>query len=220
MITNFASYKFNDVEKSLLAKEFNFALPPKILNRADYLLPFKMVYRYMKTIDVPSSDLDIIKVALIEYIYSSFKKYNFLKELNLSRDEYDTLKNQSPLKTTVIQKSDKGNSVVLTNRDDCINRMETLMSNPVKFQKLLVPENKDYNFVVKEKRLVDNVLDTLYEKNAITRDIKTILTPDGPSPAHLYGLPKIDKALVNVFQIIDQLYLKLALRHIKVQSIY
>ena len=69
MITNFASYKFNDVEKSLLAKEFNFALPPKILNRADYLLPFKMVYRYMKTIDVPSSDLDIIKVALIEYIY-------------------------------------------------------------------------------------------------------------------------------------------------------
>ena len=53
-----------------------------------------------------------------------------------------------------------------------------------------------------------------------TRDIKTILTPDGPSPARLHGLPKIDKALVNVFQIIDQLYLKLALRHIKVQSIY
>ena len=179
-----------------------------------------MIYGYMKTIDVPSSDLDIIKVALIEYAYSSFKKCNFLKELNLSRAEYDTLKNQSPLKTTVIQKSDKENSVVLTNRDDCINRMETLMSNPVKFQKLLVPENKDYNFVVKEKRLVDTVLDTLYEKNDITRDIKTILTPDGPSPARLYGLPKTDKALVNVFQIIDQLYLKLALRHIKVQSIY
>ena len=65
----------------------------------------------MKTIDVPSSDLDIIKVALIEYAYSSFKKCNFLKELNLSRAEYDTLKNQSPLKTTVIQKSDKENSV-------------------------------------------------------------------------------------------------------------
>ena len=74
--------------------------------------------------------------------------------------------------------------------------------------------------MVKEKRLVDTVLDTLYEKNDITRDIKTILTPDGPSPARLYGLPKIDKALVNVFQIIDQLYLKLALQHIKVQSIY
>ena len=48
------------------------------------------------------------------------------------------------------------------NCDDCISRMETLIPDSVKFQKLSVPENKDYNFMVKEKRLVDNVLDTLY----------------------------------------------------------
>ena len=30
-----------------------------------------------------------------------------------------------------------------------------------------------------------------------TRDIKTLLTSYGPSPAHLYGLPKIHKALVD-----------------------
>ena len=48
------------------------------------------------------------------------------------------------------------------NRDDYINRMETLISSDqAKFQILLVPENKDCNFMVKEKRLVDNVLDTL-----------------------------------------------------------
>ena len=75
--------------------------------------------------------------------------------------------------------------------------METLISYPAKFQILSVPENKDYNFMVKEKRLVDNILDTLYEKNAITRDIKTTLTPDQPSPARLYGLPKFHKALVG-----------------------
>ena len=147
--------------------------------------------------DVPSGDLDIIKVALKEYAYSSFKKYNFLKELNLSRHEYNTLKKLSLLKNIIIQKSDKGNSLVPMNRDDYINQMETLISDQAKFQKLLVPENKDYNFMVKEKRLVDNVLDTLYEKNAITRDIKTILTSDGPRPARFHGLPKIHKALVN-----------------------
>ena len=54
--------------------------------------------------------------------------------------------------------------------------METLISDKAKFQKLLVFENKDYNFVAKGKRLVDNVLDSLYEKNTITSDIKTILT--------------------------------------------
>ena len=156
-----------------------------------------MVYRDIKTMDVTSSDLDIIKVALKEYTYSSFKKYNFLKEINLSRDEYNALKNLSSLKNIIIQKSDKGNSVVLMNPGDCINRTETLISDPAKFQKLSVPENKNYNFMVKEKRLVDNILDTLYEKNAITCDIKTILTSDGPSPARLYGLPKIHKALVD-----------------------
>ena len=129
-----------------------------------------MVHRDMKTMDVPSSDFDIINVALKEYTYNSFQKYKFLKELNLSRDEYNALKNLSSLKNIIVQKSDKGKSVVLMNHDDYINRMETLIPNQVKFHKLLVPENKDYNFMVKEKRLVDNVLDTFYEKNVITRD--------------------------------------------------
>ena len=144
-----------------------------------------------------SSNLDIIKVALKEYAYSSFKKYNFLKKLNLSRDEYNALKNLSSLKNIIIQKSDKENSVVVMNRDDYINRMETLISDQAKFQKLLVSENKDYNFMVKEKKLVDNILDTLHEKNVITRDIKTIFATDGSSPARLYGLPKIHEVLVD-----------------------
>ena len=100
-----------------------------------------------------SSNLDIIKVALKEYAYSSFKKYNFLKKLNLSRDEYNALKNLSSLKNIIIQKSDKENSVVVMNRDDYINWMETLISDQAKFQKLLVSENKDYNFMVKEKKV-------------------------------------------------------------------
>ena len=48
------------------------------------------------------------------------------------------------------------------NHDDYISPVETLISDSAKFQKLSVPENKDYSFIVKEKRLVDNVLDTLY----------------------------------------------------------
>ena len=197
MIINFSLYQLNDVEKSLLAKGLNFALPLKTISRTDYLLPFEMVYRGIETMDVPSSDLDIIKVELKEYAYSSFEKYNFLEELNLSRDEYNALKNLFSLKNIIIQKSDKGNSVVLMNLDDNINQMENLISDQAKFQKLLVPENKDYNFMVKKKRLNDNVLDTLYETNAITCDIKIILTSDRPSPACLYGLPKIHKALVD-----------------------
>ena len=115
--------------------------------------------------DVTSNNLDIIKIALKKYAYSSFKEYKFLKELNLSREEYNALKNLSSLKNIIIQKSDKGNFVVVMNRDDYINPMQTLISDLARFQILSVPENKDYNLMVKEKRLVDNTLDFLYENN-------------------------------------------------------
>ena len=65
-----------------------------------------------------------------------------MKELNLTREfEFAILKN------IIIQKSDKGNSVLLMDRDDYINRMETLISDPARFQKLLVPDSKDYMMV-------------------------------------------------------------------------
>ena len=41
VLINFLSYQFSDIEKPLLAKGLNFALPPKITNCADYLLPFE-----------------------------------------------------------------------------------------------------------------------------------------------------------------------------------
>ena len=143
MIINFSSYQGNDDEKSLLTKQLDFAVP-RILNRANYLLSFEIVYIDLKIMEVLSNDLQIIKVAFKEYAYNSFKKHNFLKEFNLSGDEYNALKNLSSLKNIIIQKSDEEKSAVLMNRDDyMINRMETSISDLVKFQKLSVAENKD-----------------------------------------------------------------------------
>ena len=70
--------------------------------------------------------------------------------------------------------------------------------------------------MVKDKMLVDNLLDTSYQKKSITRDMKIKLTPDGPSRARLYGLPKINKTLADgrPKYIPNQTYLKLAFQHI------
>ena len=57
------------------------------------------------------------------------------------------------MKNIAIEKSGKGNSVVLMNRDDYIKEMETLMSDTAKFQKLTISESKDYNFMAKEKKI-------------------------------------------------------------------
>ena len=94
------------------------------------------------------------------------------------------------------------------NRAHSIKQMETSISDPIEFQKLSVPENKEYKFDFKEKRLVDNSLGNLHEKNIFSRDITTKLTRDGQSPTCLYGLPKIHKALIyrlpNYIAVISQ----------------
>ena len=59
------SYKLNDLEKQLLAKGLNFALPPKILNRADYLLPFEIVYRDIKSMGVSQVIIIIITTTIL-----------------------------------------------------------------------------------------------------------------------------------------------------------
>ena len=73
--------------------------------------------------------------------------------------------------------------------------MDTLISDPTKLQNLLVPE-KWITAIRLRKRLVDNLFDTSYEKNTITRGVKIKLTSDGPIPARVYSLPNIHKALV------------------------
>ena len=70
---------------------------------------------------------------------------------------------------------------------------------------------------LRRKRLVDNLLDTLYKNNTITRGIK--MTRSWRSTARLYHLPQIHEALVDSL-LIDQLYLKLTIQHIKYKILY
>ena len=45
VIFNYSSHVLTESEKSLLCKGLNFAIPPKTLEFADYLLPFELFYR-------------------------------------------------------------------------------------------------------------------------------------------------------------------------------
>ena len=48
VIYNYSSYILNDIEKSVLTKGLNYALPPKKLKYENYILPFELLYRSVK----------------------------------------------------------------------------------------------------------------------------------------------------------------------------
>ena len=199
VIHNFSTYVLSDDEKSLLAKGLNFSIPPSKLNFADHMYPFESLFKNVKTcgVDLPKNTLDLLHVDLKRIAYRSFNRYDFLKELNLSKPEYDALKRLASNRDIVIQKSDKGNSVVIVNREDYIQRMQEMVNDVSKFEKVNVADKKDYNFMVKETKEVNSLLNELLSKNSITIQERNNLSPDGPNPARLYGLPKIHKPPVD-----------------------
>ena len=61
VIYSFSSHKLTQVEKSVLSKGLQFALPHKSLEYADYMLPFELLFCDIKTKDLTTSQSSSIK---------------------------------------------------------------------------------------------------------------------------------------------------------------
>ena len=114
----------SDIEKTILAKGLNFALPPKRLNCADYLTPHELLFRDTKELSVDDNILERVKIDMKKICFSSFENFKFKDELNITPDELKALKDLSSRKDIIIQKAGKGNSVVILNKSGYMKRMK------------------------------------------------------------------------------------------------
>ena len=95
----------------------------------------------------------------------------------------------------ILQKADKGNSVVLVNKADYTKRMKELLSDVSKFEEITVEPGKEINLLLQhEGKLIE-----FYKrvKSSVTTDFHKYLYPQGSQPGTMYGLSKIHKPLVN-----------------------
>ena len=108
-------------------KGLNFSLPPKYLDYADYLVNFELFYRNIHNLGILSNeDLDFVKTRTK---LSSYRNYNNNVLQHLSKEELLALQNLRKNKNIIIQKSDKGNSVVTVDKADCLDKMENLLND-------------------------------------------------------------------------------------------
>ena len=130
VIFNFYKYELSHPEKKLFAKGLNFCRAPKQLNYTDYLVHFELFYRNIRNLKVLcSEDLDFVKTKTKEAALSSYRQYSKSPQQNLSKGELEALASLSKNKDIVIQKSDKGNSVVIVDKETYIKRMEIFLSD-------------------------------------------------------------------------------------------
>ena len=197
IVINHSSYQLSDIEKTVLAKGLNFDLSPKELNYADYLTPYEPLFRDIKELSVDDSILERVKVDMKKICLSSFENFKFKDELNITSHELKALKDLSSRKGIIIQKTDKGNSVVILNKREYIEKMTEMLLDIDKFKKLNVKPGKELNLLLKhEDKLVSFLKDI---KKSIGEDLYKSLYPQGLQSGIMYESSKLHKPLVNGF---------------------
>ena len=121
---------------------------------------------------------------------------------HLSEEEYEAFLNlQSSIDIIVIQKIDKGNSVIVIDPLLYVNKVEKLLSDRSKFFKIeFNPKhevNQDIRHLLDMEFEIKSCLDDLYNHSYLSKDDYKFLKSCGSKPGVMYGLCKIYKGTAD-----------------------
>ena len=97
------------------------------------------------------------------------------------------LKNLIKNRDLIIQKADKGNTVVILNKNDYISKIKVILNDSSEFQKLSFDQSKVLNHIVHMENRIIVVLKKLKNKKVISEKKYEDLHLVGSSPGILYG---------------------------------
>ena len=132
------------------------------------------------------------------YNFSTLKSYSYEKvEKNLSEAKFLALENLIEHKYLVIQKADKGNTVVITDRTKYLEGIKSLLLDSSKFIQLPIDEDKWINYIVNLESKLKDRFKVLKNEEKISEKEFDSICPVGTMPGILYGNPKVHKTVVN-----------------------
>ena len=118
---------------------------------------------------------------------------------NLSEVEYEAFLSLANNPNIIIQKADKGNTVVIVDKSVYTEKMEALLSDTTKFQKITFNPKHQANHEVRHMLSMEDeiksCLKDLLDNNYLTEDEYKFLNPVGSQPGILYGMCKVHKDL-------------------------
>ena len=198
VIYNFSKHVLTEAEKSVLCKGLQFAVPPKTIEYSEYMLPFELLFRDIKNNNLTTPQCNSIKSKILDTAFSSFDFLNTNKiKSNLSNLELEALHFLSKQTDFVIQKSDKGNTVVLIDKETYKNKIGDIISDSGKFEKLNIEEDKQLNFLINSEKKLKDILKKFFKIGCLDKDKYDLISPTGSKPGILYGLAKVHKPVVG-----------------------
>ena len=157
--------------------------------------------------DEVNDNLIYLKSRLRDVGLSSFRLYNKKDHRfeTLTPEEYDAFVRLASNDSIIIQKADKGNTVVVVDRVSYVQKMEELLSDTSKFVKVQFnPKhkvNKEIRHILDMEDSIKKCLDDLLENNYLSQEDHKQLKPVGSRPGIMYGLCKVHKDQTNGLEL-------------------
>ena len=149
---------------------------------------FELFLRDICKLDILSNEnLEFLKTKIKDVALSSLRYFNLKVPQYLSDSEFQALKNLCCLKKGVIQKSDKGNSVVLVNKSDYIRHIEGILKDVNKFEKVSLKKGI-LNFAGNHEEHINKELRSFSKNGSFTEQQYKKVKAVGSDPGILYGL--------------------------------
>ena len=182
-----------------MCKGLNFSVKPGWIEYSEFLLPFELLFRDIKREDLCNKDMSLIKARLLDTALTSYQNFSSDKDPpeNLTPSEFKALKRLSKNKNIVIQKVDKGNTVVILDKCSYISAIEEILNGNSKFSKLDIPTGKEINHIVNLEKRITTAPKLLKDKEIIDKSTYKSIKPVGSRPGIFYGSGKIHKEIRN-----------------------
>ena len=127
---------------------------------------------------------------LANRFYYNFKSYKVFTPV-IKRNDINILKDLSKDDSIVICKPDKGHGIVIMNKIEYIDKVETLLSDTEKFVELTDVDPLHHTLKLQDR--LNHFIRSIFKSKIISHNTKNELTVSGTHPGTLYGLPKIHK---------------------------
>ena len=191
VVYNLANYPLSKREKYLLSFGLDHCLQPRIDN-----IKLKVCLEvFANKIDKLHRDCCSDKESLFEELRKLFTTVNeeYKREIKVSLfDDNDIkiLRNLGKNKNIIISRPDKGKGVTIMKREEYVDKMASILTNPSHFEKC---ERDPFKATLLLEDKVNRYLSYLKKGNYINNDEYKYLYASGSTPGILYGLPKIHK---------------------------
>ena len=206
VITNLSKRNLTKSETKILLLGLEFALPILRLNFEKYFLDFEKLFYTFKNQQIYENkyvNANFFKNQLRSIARKYF--YNFKPHKNrspiFSKQDFLDLNNLAKDDTIHVTKPDKGRGVVILDKEDYIQKVNTILNDPTKFEKQQYIDKQ--KLIIKLEDKVNRYLRTLKKQGTITEEFYDNTFTSGAALGTLYGLPKIHKQNVPVRPIVS-----------------